>query len=358
VEYRQFDFYAKTLFHAEHVERYVAGARPVPLNVEIDLTNACNHRCTFCQWADYIQASRATLPEPVVRRTLGELRALGTRAITWTGGGEPTLHKGFFALLDHADRLGLDNGLLTNGSRLAPERDEQVLGQLEWLRVSMAGGDPVSYRAVQGRDDFELVLGNLRRLAAAKRRRGAATDLGVAFLVTPVSVRSLRPFAGLLADAGVDYLQVRQDMYAGGAERRWWHDEVLPVVREVAGEVAGRGLRLLGARYLDAQADVAYPSRCHAHHFVCAINAEGHVCFCKNTRDKPEFYIGNVLTEPFTEIWARSARALELEARINPANCATFCKNMDINRAVEDVVRGRAPADPAGGDPPVHPNFL
>lgn len=358
MQYQQFDFYTKALFHGQHVARYLAGTRPVPVNVEIDLTNACNHRCTFCQWGSYIQSSRATMPEAVVRRTLGELRALGTKAITWTGGGEPTLHKAFFALLDHAHRLGLDNGLITNGSRLEPAHDDQVIEQLVWLRVSMAGGDSASYRAVQGRDDFDRVLGNLRRLAALKRQRGAAIDVGVAFLVNRANVRSVRPFARLLADAAVDYLQIRQDMHADAAERRWWNEDVMPLVAEVEADIAGSGLQLLGARYLEAQAAVGYPSKCHAHHFVCAINADGYVCFCKNTRDNPDFYIGNVLTESFTEIWERSARAFDLEGRINPANCATFCKNMDINRALEDVVRGKVPADPPRGRPPIHTNFL
>lgn len=127
---------------------------------------------------------------------------------------------------------------------------------------------------------------------------------------------------------------------------------------EVEADIAGSGLQLLGARYLEAQAAVGYPSKCHAHHFVCTINAEGYVCFCKNTRDNPDFYIGNVLTESFAEIWERSARAFDLEGRINPANCATFCKNMDINRALEDVVRDKVPADPPRGRPPIHTNFL
>jgi GTP 3',8-cyclase len=358
VRYQQFDFYAKALFHGEHAARYLAGTRPVPVNVEIDLTNACNHRCTFCQWGSYIQSNRATMPEAVVRRTLGELRMLGTRSITWTGGGEPTLHGAFFDLLDCSHALGLDNGLITNGSRLDAAHDDQLLSQLVWLRVSMAGGDRASYRAVQGRDDYDLVVASLRRLAATKRQRSAAADIGVAFLLTRSNVDSLRPFARLLAGAGIDYLQIRQDMHAGAAERRWWHDDVVPLVAAMEADVAGSGLQLLGASYVEAQAALGYPSKCHAHHFVCAINAEGYVCFCKNTRDKPEFYIGNVLTESFTDIWLRSPRALELEGRVNPMNCATFCKNMEINRAVEDAMRGKVSLDPPPGGRPVHQNFL
>ena len=358
MHYGQFDFYKKALHHGDHIRRYLSGGRPGPLNVEIDLTNGCNHRCKFCQWGDYIQSNRATLPTQVVRRTLGELRSLGTRSITWTGGGEPTVHKGFFELADEAKALGFENGLLTNGSLLDPRREEQLLSQFVWIRVSMAGGDQESYRAVQGRDDFDRVISNLRRIAEGRARLGRGPDIGVAFLVNRRNFCNLRSFANRLSEVPIDYLQIRQDMYADEQDQMWWRETVLPEVALANADIDGSPMQILGARYMDAQTAVAYPRKCHAHHFVMAINAEGYVCFCKNTRDKPDFYVGNILDEPLTEIWARSQRLHALEHCINPSNCATFCKNMDINRAVEDVARSRVSLEDRAVETPVHENFL
>jgi MoaA/NifB/PqqE/SkfB family radical SAM enzyme len=358
VEYRQFDFRTKVLHQGRQLKAYVAGERPVALNVEIDLTNACNHRCSFCQWGNYIQESRATLSADLVRRTLGELRAAGTRSINFTGGGEPTLHRDFHALLDCSFKLGLQNGLLTNGSLLPQEHDDQLLEQLVWMRVSMAGGAREPYRAVQGRDDFDTVVGNLRRIAARRKQTGATTGLGVAMLVKRDNLASVPGLARTLADMGLDYLQVRQDMFSDPAELAWWRGEAMPVMEGLRGVTEGSGLRILGARYVDAQADLGFARRCHAHHFVIAINAEGFVCFCKNTRDKPEFYVGNLHDRTFTEIWESSLRIHELEGSINPANCATFCKNMDINNAVESVVRGESHPFAEDAPPPVHKDFL
>lgn len=358
VEYRQFDFRTKVLHHAAHIERTLSGARPVPLNVEIDLTNGCNHRCTFCQWGNYIQESRATLPAELVRRTLLELRALGTKSVNFTGGGEPTVHREFHALLDFSFGLGIENGLLTNGSLLRSKDDDQLLRQLVWLRVSMAGGEPESYRAVQGVGDFDKVIANLGRLSARRAQINSTTELGVAMLVKPGNLASLPNLVGLLIDMGVDYLQVRQDMFSDPAEIAWWKAEAVPVLSDAIDRTQGTRLRILGARYIDAQADLSFPTKCYAHHFVLAINAEGYVCFCKNTRDAPDFYLGNIREKTFTEIWNESPRNHALERTINPANCATFCKNMDINTTVESVARGEARALSEDAPPPVHPNFL
>lgn len=356
MRFEQFDIQTKILSHSEALEAYARGERLAPINVEIDLTNSCNHRCSFCRWADYLQETRASLPGDVVRRTLGELAALGSRAITWTGGGEPTLHREFFDLLDHSHQLGLENGLMTNGSLLPPEHDDQLLDQLLWIRVSMAGGTRDSYRAAQGADDFDVVAANLSRLAARKRARGGGAELGVAMLVKPKNVASVAPLVERLIAMGFDYLQLRPDMFAPRSELQWWLDEVAPVVAAAERRTAGTSVRVLGARYKEPELDAGFPQRCHAHAFVIAINAEGQVCFCKSTRDMPEFYLGDVREQSFEKIWREGLRVRELEESVRPIQCRAFCKNKDINRAVERRLRDAVEAS----DVPTvhHPNFL
>ena len=165
-----FDKYKTVLSQTDHIKKFLNGKKPTAINFEIDLTNGCNHRCSFCQWGSYIQTNRATLKSKIVIQTLPELIHYGTKAITWTGGGEPTVHKDFFKLLGMAWDLGLDNGLLTNGSLLKKEYDRQLLKQLVFLRISMAGGNREAYKKVQGRDDFDLVIDNLRRIGKLKKK--------------------------------------------------------------------------------------------------------------------------------------------------------------------------------------------
>ena len=64
---------------------------------------------------------------------------------------------------------------------LKKEYDRQLLKQLVFLRISMAGGNRDAYKKVQGRDDFDLVIDNLTRIGKLKKKIKSKTTLGVAF---------------------------------------------------------------------------------------------------------------------------------------------------------------------------------
>ena len=148
LDLKQFDILSKTYVHTEHINSILNGERPFPLHLEIDLTNACNHRCEFCVWSELLAKDKSTLPFDLVIKVLDNIKDLGTKAITWTGGGEPLLHKRFTDILEHTSKLGIQSGLLTNGSLLGEEKDKQLLSQLEFIRFSIAGTDRESYLEV------------------------------------------------------------------------------------------------------------------------------------------------------------------------------------------------------------------
>jgi MoaA/NifB/PqqE/SkfB family radical SAM enzyme len=61
----------------------------------------------------------------------------GTKAITITGGGEPTLHPSLLSICADCSALGLDIGLVTNGKKWAKDGIDPDFNQfLLWLRVS------------------------------------------------------------------------------------------------------------------------------------------------------------------------------------------------------------------------------
>ncbi|MGQ4827615.1 radical SAM protein, partial [Enterococcus faecalis] len=93
------------------------------------------------------------------------------RGVSFTGGGEPMLHKDFTSIIVHARQVGLDVGLITNGSAITARNVDVLVDNLSWVRVSMAGGDPESYKAVQGVDHFDRVIANIGLLTKARNAR-------------------------------------------------------------------------------------------------------------------------------------------------------------------------------------------
>ena len=221
MELRQFDFSKKVFYHPENVALLKSGGRPFPVTVEIDLTNACNHRCSFCFYAEHLAADRSALSTELLKERLTEMKALGTKGVSFTGGGEPMLHKDFIAIVEHSRAIGLDIGLITNGSAISPKNVESLVQNLTWIRVSMAGGDAASYQKVQGVDHFQRVVNNLTLLSETKAKMNSPLNIGVRMLCTPDNVATVQGLARAAALAKIDYIQVAPDQFTNDEGVFW-----------------------------------------------------------------------------------------------------------------------------------------
>ena len=125
------------------------------------------------------------------------MKKLGAKAITFTGGGEPMIHKNFYEILKRSNEIGFDCGLITNGSVITEKNAELLLKNLNWLRVSMSGGDKESYFKVQGKDHFELVCKNLKYCHLPKKLK-SNTKLGLRMLITKENIHTLYNLAEII----------------------------------------------------------------------------------------------------------------------------------------------------------------
>ena len=53
IELSNFDFGNKVLYHPRKIADIFDNRLVYPVNVEIDLSNRCNHRCSFCNCANF-----------------------------------------------------------------------------------------------------------------------------------------------------------------------------------------------------------------------------------------------------------------------------------------------------------------
>ena len=71
------------------------------------------------------------------------------------------IHKDYFKIIEYTKKLGFDVGTITNGSIISESNIDIVVQNLQWIRISIAGGDRDSYRNVQGVDQFEKIINNI-----------------------------------------------------------------------------------------------------------------------------------------------------------------------------------------------------
>ena len=162
----------------------------LPTNVDIDLTNKCNQNCYYCISADFresypVQQKYTTYIKLISRLNTWRKHSpdsYGTlHAITFSGGGEPTLLKGYEKVIEYAIDCGFLVSLTTNGTlldKLYKHVPIDKLKKLNWIGVDIDAGNPLTYESIRNSQTpnmFFKVVNNVIEL----RKLGVPVDFKV-----------------------------------------------------------------------------------------------------------------------------------------------------------------------------------
>lgn len=333
----------------------VTGRSRAPINAEIDLSNRCSLGCEWCHFAythsrgplkgaakpadavpggDLMETSLAL---DIIR----QLAETGVESVTWTGGGEPTLHPQFDDIVDYAGGK-LAQGIYTNGCHITPERAELLKRLFTFVYVSLDAADARSYKRAKGVDRFGAACDGIRLLAEAE---GEAT-VGVGYLVTPDNYKQISDAAFLAERLGADYLQlrptVRYDITKPGvpAENTVWITAALDVIGKAAyyhPNIEVDFSRFKGYRDWTGH---GYDT-CWWATLQTVITPNGLVWRCVNKREHPAALLGDLTQESFQKIWAR-ATAVPVDN-----DCRVSCRGHLANQALTEILAPR-----------LHPEFV
>ena len=119
-------------------------------SVNFHLWAPCNMRCGFC-FAGFLDVKRDVLPKGHLNRedcvrVVEALADVGFAKINFAG-GEPTLCPWLADLIQTAKARGLATSIVTNGTRIDPERLSGVKDVLDWIALSVDTVDPDKLRA-------------------------------------------------------------------------------------------------------------------------------------------------------------------------------------------------------------------
>jgi MoaA/NifB/PqqE/SkfB family radical SAM enzyme len=165
---------------------------PALLSANLELTNRCNLKCTFCPTADGRMARpRGVMDDALFRRALdGAGRLEFALLFQW---GEPLLHPRFAALAADAADRGVRTLVTTNGTLLDDRRVGDLLAaRVDRVTVSV-DGDAETHEAVRG-IPLARTKEAVRRLVAARDAAGSATAVDVSMVVAPETERAVEAF--------------------------------------------------------------------------------------------------------------------------------------------------------------------
>lgn len=318
----------KLCSHKEWVYRYIDKGHHYPITLEIDPTNECPLKCSFCNWAGRLHTdeSNASLSPAMMLNIIRQAAELGVKSIIWTGGGEPLQNRAVLPAIQLASELGMKNGMFTTGLPMTSKVSEILVEHLSWVRFHIDGATPFTYAKVHGTSEnmYSWVVGNIGEFVAKRAAVRSGIKAGIGSVALPENITELPRLARLSKDLGLDYFQYKHDLTQMNDTRylRWWNTEVIPVLDSLSREIEDDSFCLQYSRGNDYT--VRDPSRrCHVHHLNTAITADGRVTYCKSLRHMHALTIGNIHHQSLEEIFD-SERHRRLSRKITPSSCGVL----------------------------------
>lgn len=333
----------KLLRHSGRVVSMLAGEPTYPVSVEIDLSNVCNHGCPWCSFNGFRQENWVTLPGPRALTLLDELKACGVESVTFTGGGEPLVHKDAAAIFQRAADLGLAFGVVTNGRRLEGPVVDVLAKHATFVRVSLDAGTAQSHQMLHATatPEYDRILRNVTALA---EQGGSRLTVGASMCIFDVNRDEIQQAAARVKATGASYLEVRPvfptEWRGGGFGNPLSADMVEEAQRSLAEAKRlhdGDGFRVIGMiqRFEQVTNAVKPYGRCHIGPITTVINADGHIYHCCIQRGMPDFRAGSVLDRPFAEVWMNQQQR-EMQDAIDVSKCPP-CRYDGYNQIVEQA---------------------
>jgi len=307
----------KVLNHPERYKSwYERGDTFAPVTVKIDLTNKCNHNCYYC--IDSALRGTEELSWAVVTKLLTNLHANGVKGVHFTGGGEPLLHPKAIEIIEKARDIGLECGLITNGSLLVRLNIERLCGALTWMRVSLDAHDEESYKANRGpAANWERTLSGIKKAIAC-----GTCDISVSHL-TGIKNQDVQTFIIKMGEIGVKAVQISPLMGSSPSPTLpacWPSPTVKVIVHKEKYEAQER-------KY----------SFCHGQSFKATnICADGNVYVCCQLAGIKSARIGNIHEKKFSDIW-HSQQRKEVLRSLDVSKCPPTCVCDSLNTFLDNI---------------------
>lgn len=270
------------------------------------------------------------MDEQLAVRIIAQLKKAGVKSLTFSGGGEPTLHPHFDGLVSNATWQGLDVGVYTHGGSINQERADLLKKLATWVYISLDECTADAFKVSKGVNRFDAVLEGIRRLVTAE---GKAT-IGIGFLLHPGNFRDIYHMQKLGRDLGVDYVQFRptvryqQDAPGELAEDTAWVTEAILRL----GQYAHDGFVVADIErfkmYRDWQGH-GY-STCHWSALQTVISPNGRMWRCTNKTEHPDALLGDLSQELFADVWARGGGSCAVDEKCR-VMCIGHAKNPTLN---------------------------
>lgn len=332
----------KFLRFTEQLEALRDGRVVAPVHIRIKPTNRCNHNCWYCAYrTDDLKLGedmdeRDAIPEAKMMEIIDDIVAMGVKAVTFSGGGEPLLYKPLPQVIDRLAAGGVKVATLTNGANLRGRVAESLARHATWVRVSVDAWDDESYAKARGAKtgEFSRLLENMRAFVAT----GTQCVLGVSFIIGRDNHHRLAEVVELFRDVGVNHVKLSAAVVANDVHaNNLYHRELMAAVTEQIGRAKALerpGFQVLNHYHETEERFEKSYTICPFLQFLTVIGADCTVYTCQDKAYTREGTLGSIKDRRFSEFWLSEENRKQLQgfdpSKMCRHHCVTHTKNQGI----------------------------
>jgi MoaA/NifB/PqqE/SkfB family radical SAM enzyme len=362
----------KLPYHFDRVQSWENGIRIAPISVDMALTRACGAMCSFCYAMVQEPQERSNIKIKEALDLLDDFAEIGVKGVSLISDGESTISKTYVPFIQHAAKIGIDVGNATNGWEWEPDKIEQVLPFLKWVRFTVAAGTPEGYARImfknaQNTEVFDRAMSHIRYAVELKKKLNLKVTLGIQMVLMPEFKDEIIPFSKLAIDLGVDYGVIKHcsddEFGTLGVNYNGYLD--LYSLLNKAEAMSDKNTKIIIK--WDKIKDKGKPSynRFYGPQFLLQISGSGLVApsgMFFNARYS-KFHIGNFVDERFKDIFKSSRYWRVMDYLASPSfDAQTMMGTLPIqhyvSQALDNHLKGVEKITPKLGTKPLHVNFL
>lgn len=285
---------------------------PYPFNIEIEITNRCNKRCIICEHT-YWKEPNKDLSFENFKKIVDQFPKL--KWVNLTGEGDAFLNRDYLDMIRYLKAKDIPVFLVDSFDLITEDLAAELIKiGVDGIWISMDAATKETYEKIKVGCNFERSLNNIKKLIELKKQmESPIPELCFRFIVTSLNVHEMPQFIELIHSLG------GRDSLGDGSRIEFAGLLVFDEVRhlfipEIPGEILKATMKK--AREMDVYVTFAHANENRLSPLECCmawmepyIMMGGYVMPCcavlqNNNRDfLKKHALGNILKEPFREIW-------------------------------------------------------
>lgn len=336
----------KIFYHKEILDLLRDDKTVNPIYIRIKPTNFCNHHCSYCTYGsgntEHKTSNRDAInnadmiPHDKMMEILGDIARMGTRAITFSGGGEPLTYPYLLEAVEMVKKNNIDLSLISNGQLLENEIAEAFY-DAKWVRISFDSPNASEYAKIRGINEraFQSVTSNIQNFA---RKKSSSCVLGVNYVVGRHNYKRVYEAAKLLRDLGVDNVKFAAVVDNDKNYHATIKDETIDQIRRAKEEFDSGSFQVIN-NYENDWNDRNFSTQdfsiCYTCRIVTVIGADQKLYLCHTRAYDSNAIVGDIRDRSLYDVWnskETQTRLLELRPQ---TECRNFCAYKSRNEMIQ-----------------------